>query len=276
VATSVISQIVARVNDEILTDDEFERRLTETLAEARRTSPVGLTPSDEAAVRRRLLQRMIEQLLLIDQARVLGLAFDKVYETQKERFMKQTGIKDDLELLQLLDATDRTWADFRRELLREAVPPAVLKYEVFDHVTVAEDEIERHYRLHQEDWAEDGCVRLREIVLQPRPEERTREFNERLDVLLKRLEANEDFCALAREYSKAPSADDCGLLPDCFERSQLDEKAAMVAFKMAPGDIEPVQTDWGYHVLRLEEQRQRRVRPLAEVRDEIVDALKVE
>lgn len=190
--------------------------------------------------------------------------------------MKQAGIRDDQELLQLLDATGRSWSDFRRELLREAVPTAVLYSEVFKHVTVEEDDIERHYRLHQEDYAEEACVRLREIVLQPRPEERTREFNQRLDKVLQRLEGGEDFCAVTRDQSEAPSADDCGLLPQCFTRSQLDDKVALVAFRLAVGDVEPIQTDWGYHVLRLEESKPRRLRPLVEVRDQIVDALRGE
>jgi parvulin-like peptidyl-prolyl isomerase/SH3-like domain-containing protein len=276
VSTSVVSQIVARVNDEILTNDEFDRRVDETLKDMRRNGTEDMAPSDELTVKRRLLAKAIEQLLLIDHARVMGLAFDKVYATQKERFMKQAGIKDDQELLQLLDATGRTWDDFRRELLREAVPAAILKHEVFDHITVDEDEIERHYRLHQEDYAEEACVRLREIVLQPRPEERTREFNLRLDRVLQRLEAGEDFCAVAHDQSEAPSADDCGLLPQCFTRSQLDDKVALVAFRLSVGDVEPIQTDWGYHVLRLEEARPRRLRPLVEVRDQIVDALRGE
>ncbi len=276
VPTSVVSRIVARVNDEILTNDEFDRRVEEAMDEFRRSGRGELAPAEFEDLRRRLLNRMVEQLLLLEEGRLLGLPFPKVYEAAKARFMSQAGIGDDLQLVQLLEATGRSWDDFRRELLRESVPPAVLKSQVYRHVTVPEDDVVTHYRLHQESWGEEACVRIREIVLQPEPRERTRDFSQRLERLLGSLEAGGDFCELATRVSKAPSAQDCGLLPTCFTRSQLDEKVALVAFRMKPGDIEPITTDWGYHVIRLEEIKPRRSRPIEEVRDQIVEKLRSE
>jgi parvulin-like peptidyl-prolyl isomerase len=161
-------------------------------------------------------------------------------------------------------------------MIRRTVPQIVVRTQVMSGVTVGEDEIDNYYRRHQDEWVQEDCVRLRELVLQPEARETTRDFNLRLEEILKRVEAGEDFCDLARRHSRSPSATDCGQLDDCFAFEQLDEKVAQVVFKMRPGDIEPVRTDWGYHLLRLDEHRPRRVQGLEEVRSVILRKLQLE
>jgi parvulin-like peptidyl-prolyl isomerase len=143
-------------------------------------------------------------------------------------------------------------------------------------VTVPDDEIENYYRRHQDEWSEEDCVLLRELVLQPEARETTRDFNLRLEEILTRADAGEDFCDLARRHSRSPSASDCGRLESCFAFDQLDEKVARIVFRMRPGDIEPVRTEWGYHLLLLDEHRPSRVRTLEEVRSQILRSLQRE
>jgi parvulin-like peptidyl-prolyl isomerase len=276
VPTRTISSIVARVNQEILTNVELEQRVRDTVEDLRREDPDRLRDLPREAIVRDTLVVMIEELLLIDDARALGIPLAKVYEQAKAEFVAKFGIKDDLELLQLLQASGRNWDDFRRDLIRQRVPKLVLRSRVTGRITVPEEDIEAHYRLHEAEWVSEACVHLREIVLQPEPQETATDFKLRLDDLLTRLYAGEEFCQLATRWSRAPSASECGLLPDCFNYGMLDEKVARLAFGMRPGDVEPVETEWGYHVLRLEEHRPRQARPLEAVRDEIVEVLRRE
>ena len=85
-----------------------------------------------------------------------------------------------------------------------------------------------------------------------------------------------DFAALARKYSEGPSQKNGGDL-GFFSRRSMVKPFADAVFAMQPGTVSGVvETPFGYHIIKLEEVRPARVRPLEEVRDEIVATLKRE
>lgn len=86
----------------------------------------------------------------------------------------------------------------------------------------------------------------------------------------------EDFTALAKKYSEGPSRKNGGDL-GFFTRRSMVKPFADAVFSMKPGTVSGiVETPFGYHIIKLEEVRPARVRPLEEVRDEIVAGLKRE
>ncbi len=94
--------------------------------------------------------------------------------------------------------------------------------------------------------------------------------------ILTLAQAAEDFSTLAREYSEGPSGPDGGDL-GLFSRGQMVKPFEDAVFSLQPGEIsEVVQTDFGYHIILLEEIQEAKVRSLEEVREEIVLALKME
>lgn len=92
-----------------------------------------------------------------------------------------------------------------------------------------------------------------------------------------RLEAGEDFAALAEELSDDPvSAADGGDL-GWLEPGIIDEAFDEVLFAMDPGSIsEPVRSEFGWHVIRLDEVREPRGQTFEEARDEIAEELRAE
>ncbi len=89
--------------------------------------------------------------------------------------------------------------------------------------------------------------------------------------ILKRAKNGEDFSALAREYSEGPSKDSGGDL-GFFAAGQMVPSFDQAVFSMQPGDIsEVVKTQFGYHIIMLEEIQQAQTRPLEEVKAEIIN-----
>lgn len=79
-----------------------------------------------------------------------------------------------------------------------------------------------------------------------------------------------DFAELAKSRSKGPSAPNGGDL-GWFEEGQMVPEFQAAAFALKPGEIsDPVKTQFGWHVIKLEETRARPAPPLDEVREEIV------
>jgi len=86
---------------------------------------------------------------------------------------------------------------------------------------------------------------------------------------LKRVKGGEDFAKVAKEVSKDPSADGGDL--GWFTKDRMVPEFAEAAFKLEPGQIsDPVKSQFGWHIIKLEGKRQKTFPPFDEVRDQIV------
>lgn len=104
-------------------------------------------------------------------------------------------------------------------------------------------------------------VRARHILV---PDEQTAKN------VVARLEKGEDFAALATELSKDPgSARDGGNL-GYFTRDRMVPEFAEVAFKLEPGKVSaPVKSQFGWHVIKVEDKRQKPVPTFDEIKDQV-------
>ena len=85
---------------------------------------------------------------------------------------------------------------------------------------------------------------------------------------LKRVKAGEDFAKVAKELSKDPGSEGGDL--GWFTKDRMVPEFAEAAFKLEPGQIsEPVKSQFGWHVIKLEEKRMKSFPPLETVRPQV-------
>jgi len=91
-----------------------------------------------------------------------------------------------------------------------------------------------------------------------------------------RISAGADFNALARELSEDPTAGQNSGKLDWFVATEMDPAFAAAAFALVnDGDVsEPVQSRFGWHLIRLDGKRPAGQRTFDEVRDTIIDEIK--
>ena len=95
------------------------------------------------------------------------------------------------------------------------------------------------------------------------------ETEEEAKAILEQLKAGADFAALAKEKSKDPGAADGGDL-GYFSKEQMVPEFAEVAFKMYPGQLSnPVKTQFGWHIIKLEDKRTKPVPEFEKVKEQI-------
>lgn len=110
----------------------------------------------------------------------------------------------------------------------------------------------------------DVEVRARHILLETKKD---------AVAVLEEIESGGDFEQLARDRSTGPSAPAGGDL-GYFTREAMVAPFSEAAFAMAAGDVsEPVQTRFGWHVIKVEDRRETAPPALAQVRDEITRQL---
>jgi peptidyl-prolyl cis-trans isomerase C len=103
-------------------------------------------------------------------------------------------------------------------------------------------------------------VRARHILVQGEDEAKA---------ILEQLKKGADFATLAKEKSKDPGAAEGGDL-GYFTKDQMVPEFADVAFKMYPGQLSnPVKTQFGWHIIKLEDKRTKQPPEFEKVKDQI-------
>ena len=95
------------------------------------------------------------------------------------------------------------------------------------------------------------------------------ETEDEAKAILDQLKGGADFATLAKEKSKDPGAAEGGDL-GYFTKDQMVPEFAEVAFKMYPGQLsDPVKTQFGWHVIKLEDKRTKQPPEFDKVKDQI-------
>jgi peptidyl-prolyl cis-trans isomerase D len=141
---------------------------------------------------------------------------------------------------------------------------------------VGAEEIRAYYEEDIDRFQEKKQVKARHILFRldqdASEEEESRVRDIALEVLNKAREG-EDFAELARTHSEGPTRDAGGEL-GYFSEGDMVKSFEEAAFGMEPGEIsDPVRTPFGFHVIKVEDIREARTKPLDEVRDEIRETL---
>ena len=110
--------------------------------------------------------------------------------------------------------------------------------------------------------------------LTPEPEVRARhvlvETEDEAKAALARLKGGEDFAKVAGDLSKDPGSKAEGGDLGFFSKERMVEPFAETAFKLEPGQVsDPVKTQFGWHVIRVEEKRTKPVPTFEETKEQI-------
>src|SRR5262249_56319770 len=96
------------------------------------------------------------------------------------------------------------------------------------------------------------------------------ETEDEAKAIVEQLKGGADFAALAKEKSKDTGSAANGGELEFMGKSELVPEFAEVAFKMYPGQTSnPVKTQFGWHIIRLEEKRQRQAPTFEQLKDRI-------
>lgn len=123
-------------------------------------------------------------------------------------------------------------------------------------VSVSDDEIALYYETHQDEFGQDAQVRCEYVTFEIKPSPADSQLVEAaIAGLLARARAGEDFAQLAQENSEGPTASEGGDL-GVFGQGRMVAEFDSVAFSLKEGEIsEPVQTRFGWHIIKLEERK---------------------
>jgi len=255
--------IAAQVGQEIVLTSEIEEQLA--IASLR----LGLADSNVAQAREEVFQRIIDEKIIVQEARARGISVsdEEVEQAVNEHIdliRKQLGGEESFqrELAKEGLATAELVDRYREEARRDLLYTRLIQREIYSKIEVTDEEVDSYYLEHKDQLPrKTGKVELAHIFVGLRPEERAiAAAQEKLDRIRKRLDAGESFVDVAKAQSDDRATRDQGGDLGWFETGDLDPRLAEVTAVLKPGETsEPFQVPIGIEIIRLIEKDGERV-----------------
>jgi peptidyl-prolyl cis-trans isomerase C len=252
--TADINPPVLRVNNDTVYAAEVSMvmaNITGQLAAQGRELP------DQQQLVQMATQRVVEQKLLAQEARRQGYKPNDLRVAEMAQTVeKQAGGREALD--QSLAARGMSYDQLLVTIKEMDLVRTLIEKQVSPTITVTDEEIAAFYADNPEMFTSPAQVHARHIIFAASENaDADTIINARAgaDEALKRALAGEDFAELARELSQGPSAPEGGDL-GFFTYDQMAPPFAEAAFALEPGGISPVvRTNFGFHVIKVEEKK---------------------
>ena len=268
----VVDEVVAKVNDDIVTKSELDSEEQTLLQQLYRDFSGADLDDRVAKAKTYLLRQLIDQKVLIQRASHL-FDVNKMQDFFLQQFMDQQNIKSEKDLEKLLAQEGMTLADWKKRLIEVFAPKQVLRAEVSDRIAISEKGAHAYYEAHPDQFAVPAEATVREIVLTAQAVNRD-EVRARAEAVRARAAApGADFAAIAAELSDAGTKSAGGLLGP-VKKGDLAAPIEAAAFSVPVGEVSPViEVDHGFHILRIDARSEAGVKPFDGVRAEIESKL---
>ncbi|MEO6911858.1 MAG: peptidylprolyl isomerase [Edaphobacter sp.] len=142
---------------------------------------------------------------------------------------------------------------------------------------ITDAEIQAYYKQHQSEYQVQDQVKVRHILIsvpQGADSKTDAAAKAKAEDLLKQIKSGGNFAALAEKNSDDPGSKTQGGELGWLDRGKTVPEFDKTAFAMSPGQTSGViKTQFGYHILQVEDKKTAHERPLAEVKPEIVPVL---
>ncbi|RLB41009.1 MAG: hypothetical protein DRH12_09230 [Deltaproteobacteria bacterium] len=145
-----------------------------------------------------------------------------------------------------------------------------------DKVKITDEEIREYYEDNLASFRVKRQIKARHILFRLPPDatkEQEKKVRKKAEEVLKEARAGKDFAELAKKYSEGPTKSKGGDL-GYFSKGMMVKPFEDAAFKLKKGEISDlVRTRFGYHIIKVEDMRDARTKPLNEVKGQIRDLL---
>ncbi|MFI5097665.1 MAG: peptidylprolyl isomerase [Candidatus Acidiferrales bacterium] len=275
----VLEEIIARVNNEIITRSELDKARVTAAEDARQDCTGRCTPeqlqADLEDRQKNALRDLIDQSLLAQRGKDLGISVETDVVKQLDQIRIQNNLKDLDELEREVTRQGLNWEDFKNTIRNRFLTQQVISREVGSHITIGHDETLKVYNEHKNEFVMPEQVALRaiEVTTEGKTEAEVPELKKKAESYLKRINDGEDFAVLAKRYSDGKTAQQGGYLGE-YKRGELSKELEDRVFVMKKNEMTGViETKQGFLILQVLEHFTEGIQPYEKVEPKIMDHL---
>ena len=241
---------------------------------AGRAGPIP--PDERDRVYRGVLDNMIGYRLMIQEAKARKITVaDADVDAQVAQIRAQ--FPSDAQFQQALTAQRTTLEAVRSDARDGMSADKLVESEIAGKVAVKPEAVTDFYQKNQDKFQQGPRVRASHILIgipQGADAATKQQAKAKADALLKDLKAGKDFAAAAKENSQDPGSAPNGGDLGYFEQGQMVPPFEQAAFALKPGEMsEVVETQFGYHIIKVADKQESKVVPLEEAKGQIEEYL---
>ena len=253
----IVDRVIVVVNDDVITQYDLDSTVELVLKRYEQS----IRPEDRQRIvieaRKALLEKMIDDLILRQEARRLGITVreEELNATIQDSLAKRNVTMENLREALIKDGTD--YDKYREATRSDMIKQRIVQREIRPRVSVTNEEIGAFYQEHRDEYEGKLRVRLLMITLPvPAGSDETQKESQRrkAESILKRIQAGEYFEVLANENSQGQerSGGDIGYV----EKGSMNPIIEEVAFNLKPGEVSNViETPQGFYIIKALDKR---------------------
>lgn len=276
VYAKVFDRVAARVNTEIITLSSIEER-AELLRQKYARSSSAIVSGQELL--KEALNMIINESLQLQAGKKLGIVVDEsAIDAAVKDISDKNGLVDG-QLQEMLEGEGRTLGGYRDHIRDQILVSKITRFEISNRVKVSDKSISQYYKEHQNKFWEDVQVRARHILFIA--ERGSSETNRKAKLqqakkVLSEVQRGGDFVEFAKKYSEDVSARDGGDT-GFIVRGKMVPEFEEAVFSLKQGEISDiVETEYGYHIIKVEEVLPGKTLTLSDAKDRIAQILRME
>jgi peptidyl-prolyl cis-trans isomerase SurA len=277
--TKVVEEIVARVNNEIITRSELDKARVSAEDDAKQECEGRCTPEQLQINiedrQKNALRDLIDQSLLAQRGKDMGINVEPDVIKKLDQIRIQNKLASMEELEKAVSGQGLNWEDFKDNIRKGILTQRVISSEVGSHINIGHEEVVKYYEEHKKEYIRPEQVALREIEVatEGKKDEELPDLKKKAETALKRVKDGEDFGEIAKRFSDGGTAKQGGFL-GVYKRGELSKELEDIVFKMKKNDLTDIMdTKQGYLVLQVLEHYDEGEQPLTKVENEIMDHL---
>jgi peptidyl-prolyl cis-trans isomerase SurA len=287
-AQTVVEEIVARVNDSIITRSDLKRSREQLQQEFQQQ--FGAEAGQKFADKEKdILRDLIDQKLLVQRAKDNGVNVENEVIKRLDEMRKQMNLDTMEDLEKAAAAQGVSYEDFKENMKNSMLTQQVIGQEVGRRISIPPSEVAKYYEEHKAEMKREEAVQLAEILVSTEPPaaENKEPHTEAHDadaarvaaaegkakIVLEALRKGGKFEEIAKKQSDGPTAAEGGDL-GVFKRGALAKELEDKVFAMKKGETSDViRTKQGFIILKVLEHQAEGVPTLKEAENRIQEAI---
>jgi peptidyl-prolyl cis-trans isomerase SurA len=282
-ADTVVEEIIARINNQIVTRTEYLRSKDQLKQEAQQQDPAN---ADKIVAERDkdVLRDLIDQQLLLEKGKDLGITADTEVIKRLDEMRKDMKLESMEDLEKAAQGQGISFEDFKQNLKNQIITQQVISKEVGSRMSISKEELQQFYDQHKSQMEQPEQIRLSELLVST--DKKTKDANAapddpqqfaaeraKADDLLAQIRKGVAFDDITKKNSDGPTAAQGGDL-GYFKRGTLDKGLEEKTFAMKPGEVSDVtRTRQGFVILKVVEHQMAGVPPLSQIEPKVQDAI---
>jgi peptidyl-prolyl cis-trans isomerase SurA len=254
---TTVEEIIARINDQIITSSDYERSMQESDQEERQHGASMQQISDS---HKDLLRNLIDQQLWLSKGKELGITGETELVNRLNEIRKQYNLSTLEDLEKAAKDQGFSYEDFKANLRNQIITQEVMRDQVGRKINVTPGEVQRYFEEHKQEYAQQESIKLAEILVSTgtpgaaglgEDPQKVAEAQAKANDIETKLRAGGDFAQLAKSSSEGTTATEGGDL-GTYKRGQLNPVFEEATFPLKTGDFtQPIRTKQGFVILKV-------------------------